>query len=86
MVCVSVGSYDEALTYLSKCLDMRLKCLPGRHPAVARSYYGLGVMYYKQSNMMQEARDHLHKTLEMQIAVLGEHHKHTKETRELLIL
>jgi tetratricopeptide (TPR) repeat protein len=84
MVCVSIGSYDEALSYLSQSLDMRLKLLPARHPDVARSYYGLGVMYYRQDDMMDEACDNLHKTLDIQMSILGENHKHTIDTRECL--
>jgi tetratricopeptide (TPR) repeat protein len=85
MVCVSVGSYDEALLYLSKCLAMRLSKLPARHRDVAKSYYGLGVIYYRQG-LMDEARDYLSKALEIQLDVLGDQHKHTRETKELFIL
>jgi tetratricopeptide (TPR) repeat protein len=84
MICVSVGSYDEAFSYLSQCLNMRLLILPDKHPDVARSYYGLGVMYCRQGNMLNEARDNLTKALDMQMSLLGEHHKHTKETMKAL--
>jgi tetratricopeptide (TPR) repeat protein len=84
MVCVNEGSYDEALSYLSKCLAMRLSTLPIRHPDVARAYYGLGVMYSRQDNMIEEARENLSKALDIQIDVLGEQHNHTIQTRECL--
>jgi tetratricopeptide (TPR) repeat protein len=79
MASVSIGNCREALSYLNKCLNIRLKIFPVRHPDVARSYYGLGIVHYSKNRRI-ESRQILEKALDIQMEILGEHHKHTIET------
>jgi tetratricopeptide (TPR) repeat protein len=76
-------NYDDAMKYLSECRDMRVLLLHEMHRDVARSFYSMGLLYLKLGQT-DNALEMFQRAHDIQICVLGEHHKHLRDTKHLM--
>ena len=66
-------SYDKALVFSQKCLDVRLKTLGGEHPDVASTYCIMGIVWYDKGEN-DKALEFYQKCLDIRLKTLGGEH------------